>query len=102
MRIGFIGLGRMGMRMAPHLLAAGFDLTVYNRTVERCRPLAERGATVAASPAELAAWIDARLEAACARAIAVGDPSYRTIKGILIAGAETDPATPPTGVLMSV
>jgi transposase len=30
----------------------------------------------------------ARLEAACARAIAVGDPSYRTIKGILIAGTE--------------
>jgi 3-hydroxyisobutyrate dehydrogenase-like beta-hydroxyacid dehydrogenase len=58
MRIGFIGMGRMGMRMAPHLLAAGFDLTVYNRTVERCRPLAERGATVAASPAELAATSD--------------------------------------------
>ena len=36
-----------------------------------------------------------RLEAACARAIAVGDPSYRTIKGILIAGTEhgTDQTT---------
>ncbi|MFD5568975.1 hypothetical protein [Streptomyces cadmiisoli] len=31
------------------------------------------------------------MEAACARAITVGDPSYRTIKGILIAGTETDP-----------
>ncbi len=31
----------------------------------------------------------ARLEAACARAIAVGDPAYRTIKGILLAGTET-------------
>src|SRR5665647_3584514 len=31
----------------------------------------------------------ARLETACAKAIAVGDPSYRTIKGILIAGTET-------------
>ena len=29
-----------------------------------------------------------RLEAACARAIAVGDPTYRTIKGILAAGTE--------------
>jgi hypothetical protein len=38
-----------------------------------------------------------RLEAACARAIAVGDPSYRTIKGILIAGAETDPSPAPAG-----
>jgi transposase len=34
----------------------------------------------------------ARLEAACAKAIAVGDPSYRTIKGILIAGTETTTA----------
>jgi hypothetical protein len=33
-----------------------------------------------------------RLDAACARAIAVGDPSYRTIKGILAAGTESDPA----------
>ena len=39
----------------------------------------------------------ARLEAACAKAIAVGDPSYRTVKGILAAHAETQPAPPPTG-----
>jgi hypothetical protein len=39
----------------------------------------------------------ARLEAACAKAIAVGDPSYRTVKGILIAGAETDPPPPTAG-----
>jgi hypothetical protein len=38
-----------------------------------------------------------RLEAACAKAIAVGDPSYRTVKGILIAGAETDPPPPAAG-----
>ncbi len=34
---------------------------------------------------------DTRLEAACTRALTVGDPSYRTIKGILIAGTEIDP-----------
>lgn len=34
---------------------------------------------------------DTRLKTSCARAIAVGGPSYRTIKGILIAGTETDP-----------
>jgi transposase len=38
-----------------------------------------------------------RLEAACAAAVAVGDPSYRTIKGILAVGAETDPPRPATG-----
>jgi len=32
-----------------------------------------------------------RLDAACARAVAVGDPSYRTVKGILAAGTESDP-----------
>jgi hypothetical protein len=37
----------------------------------------------------------ARLELACAKAIAVGDPSYRTIKGILAAGLEADPPPPP-------
>ena len=36
----------------------------------------------------------ARLDAACAKALAVGDPSYRTIKGILAAGTEAEPAAP--------
>ena len=40
---------------------------------------------------------DARLEAACAKAALVGDPSYRTIKGILIAGTETEPAPENSG-----
>ncbi|WUN21655.1 hypothetical protein OHA74_52880 [Streptomyces phaeochromogenes] len=39
---------------------------------------------------------DTRLEAACRKAIMVGDPSYRTVKGILVAGTETDPE-PDTG-----
>jgi transposase len=39
----------------------------------------------------------ARLEAACAKALEVGDPSYRTVKGILAAHAETQPAPPATG-----
>jgi transposase len=39
----------------------------------------------------------ARLDAACAKAITAGDPTYRTIKGILAVGAEADPAPPSTG-----
>jgi hypothetical protein len=39
----------------------------------------------------------ARLEAACATATTAGDPTYRTIKGILAAGTETRPAAHPTG-----
>lgn len=38
-----------------------------------------------------------RLESACRKAIAVGDPSYRTVKGILVAGVETDPPPAATG-----
>src|SRR5271170_8074023 len=38
-----------------------------------------------------------RLEAACAKAAAAGDPSYRTVKGILAAGTEASPVTTPAG-----
>ncbi|MGE5285860.1 MAG: hypothetical protein ACM3ML_01385 [Micromonosporaceae bacterium] len=38
-----------------------------------------------------------RLEAACAKAIAAGDPSYRTIKGILAVGTEREPAPAAAG-----
>ncbi len=54
MKIGFAGLGLMGSRMARNLLKKGFETTVWNRTKERCVPLAEQGATVAATPRELA------------------------------------------------
>src|SRR5580704_5916696 len=50
--IGFIGLGGMGLGMASNLLKAGFGLRVYNRTSEKARPLLERGAVLARSPAE--------------------------------------------------
>ena len=57
-RIGFIGLGIMGRGMAANILKAGFPLTVWNRTPERTDELAAGGATVAASPAALAAGCD--------------------------------------------
>lgn len=47
--LGFIGLGVMGLPMAGHLLAAGRKLVVWNRTADKCAPLWDRGATVAAS-----------------------------------------------------
>jgi 3-hydroxyisobutyrate dehydrogenase len=52
-RVGFIGLGRMGLPMAGRLAKAGFDLTVWNRTGDRTAPLPAFGARVAASPAAL-------------------------------------------------
>ena len=53
-RLAFIGLGAMGSRMAGRLLAAAYDLTVYNRRRDRARPLEEGGARVASTPAEAA------------------------------------------------
>src|SRR5215218_1618326 len=52
--IGFIGLGNLGRPIAENLLAAGFRLRVYNRSPEKARPLAERGAVVVAAPHEVA------------------------------------------------
>jgi 3-hydroxyisobutyrate dehydrogenase-like beta-hydroxyacid dehydrogenase len=53
--VGFAGIGRMGLAMARNLLAAGFPLVVWNRTAERCAPLVDAGASVAAEPTGLAA-----------------------------------------------
>ena len=58
MRIGFAGLGRMGLPMATRLAGQGLTLTVWNRTASRAAPLAERGVPVAGSLAELAAGSD--------------------------------------------
>lgn len=52
-RIGFIGMGIMGVPMAKNLLKAGHALTVYNRTAEKCAPVAAEGAAIAATPLEL-------------------------------------------------
>jgi 3-hydroxyisobutyrate dehydrogenase len=53
-RIGWIGLGRMGDAMVRRLLKAGHAASVWNRTASKAAPLAESGATVAASRQELA------------------------------------------------
>jgi 3-hydroxyisobutyrate dehydrogenase len=53
-RLGWVGTGRMGYSLAKRLLEAGCDLAVYNRTRSKAEPLAELGATIAASPSELA------------------------------------------------
>ncbi|SRR5690606_3801302 len=52
MKVGFIGLGRMGQAMAGRLQAAGHDLVVYNRTREKAAELEKAGAKVAGSIGE--------------------------------------------------
>jgi 3-hydroxyisobutyrate dehydrogenase-like beta-hydroxyacid dehydrogenase len=52
MKIGFIGLGHMGIVMARNLLKAGHELTVYNRTASKADPLVKEGAHRAAKVAD--------------------------------------------------
>ena len=57
-RIALLGIGTMGSGMARRLLLNEFYLTVFNRTVEKTRPLAEQGARIAETPREAAADAD--------------------------------------------
>jgi 3-hydroxyisobutyrate dehydrogenase-like beta-hydroxyacid dehydrogenase len=49
--ISYLGLGTMGGGMASNLLKAGYKLTVWNRSVEKCEPFVRKGARVADTPA---------------------------------------------------
>lgn len=57
-RIAFLGTGIMGAPMAGRLLDAGFEVTVWNRTADKARPLVDRGARSASDPAEAARGAD--------------------------------------------
>jgi 3-hydroxyisobutyrate dehydrogenase-like beta-hydroxyacid dehydrogenase len=54
MKVGVVGLGTMGAPMARHLIEAGHDVTVWNRTQAKEEPLAALGAARASTPAEVA------------------------------------------------
>ncbi len=53
--LGFIGTGLMGAPMARRLVAAGYPLTVWNRTASKVAPLVQAGATTGADAADVAA-----------------------------------------------
>jgi len=53
MNVGFMGLGNMGSPMALNILKCGHRLTVYNRTLEKARPLKDAGATLVPSPQDI-------------------------------------------------
>lgn len=60
-KLAFLGLGQMGAPMARRLLAAGHDVTVWNRTSEKAEPLVAAGARRAATPADAAEGVGAAL-----------------------------------------
>ncbi len=93
--IGFIGLGRMGLPMAQHLLDADFPLAVFNRTASRADALRQNGAQWADSPRELAAQSDIVIsiiaDDAALRAIALGEDGI--LAGLKPDGVHVDMST---------
>ena len=57
-KISYVGLGTMGSGMVSNLLKAGYELTVWNRSVERNKPFARKGARVADTPANAVREVD--------------------------------------------
>ncbi|MEO0811689.1 MAG: NAD(P)-dependent oxidoreductase [Myxococcota bacterium] len=72
-RIGFLGLGAMGSRMAAHLLNGGHDLVVYNRSDAPAEALVRQGAIRAATPQEAAK------DAECVITMVTDDPVSRSL-----------------------
>jgi len=58
MKLGYIGVGLMGRPMVLRLLAAGHEVTVWNRSRDKLAPVLEKGAKAAASPAQVARAAD--------------------------------------------
>jgi 3-hydroxyisobutyrate dehydrogenase-like beta-hydroxyacid dehydrogenase len=56
--ISYLGLGTMGSNMASNLLKAGYQLTVWNRSAEKCEPFVRKGARVAKSPSDAVRDVD--------------------------------------------
>jgi 3-hydroxyisobutyrate dehydrogenase-like beta-hydroxyacid dehydrogenase len=56
--ISYLGLGTIGSGMASNLLKTGYQLTVWNRSVEKCEPFARKGARVADSPTDAVREVD--------------------------------------------
>lgn len=81
MRIGIAGTGRMGAAMALRLLVRQHSVTVWNRTREKAQPLAAAGASIAATPRELATGSDVVLSMLTDGSAI--DATYRGTDGLL-------------------
>ena len=80
-KIGFAGIGLMGLPMCRRLLAAGHELVVWNRSADKCAALVAAGATQASSPAALAESADIIM--LCVSDTAAVEELVRTENGIL-------------------
>src|SRR5687768_15195400 len=90
MRIGMVGLGKMGANMATRLLRGGHEVVVYDRSADAVRTAAEGGAVAADSLAALVAALgDAGTRAAWVM-VPAGDPTESTVQslGALLAAGD--------------
>ncbi len=110
-RVGWIGTGRMGSALAARLLRAGYDVAAYNRTRSKAAALAELGATVVGSLAELAGRdivfttvsSDPAFAAVAAEVLSAGPPDIlidcSTVSADVSAGVRADAAAAGTALL---
>ena len=80
-KIGFIGLGRMGLPMSYNLLKAGFDLTVHNRSQAKVQEIAAAGASAAKSTAGITQECEILL--ACLPDIAAAEEVFLGPDGVI-------------------
>jgi 3-hydroxyisobutyrate dehydrogenase len=81
MKIGLLGTGKMGSAMVERLINCGHELVIWNRSIEKTAPLVTKGATVAASPAQLVDQVEIIISILTdAQAI---DACYRAPGGVL-------------------
>jgi 3-hydroxyisobutyrate dehydrogenase len=90
MKVGVVGLGTMGAPMARHLIEAGHDVTVWNRTRQREEPLAALGAARADSAAQAAQGMEAVLTCVS------DDPDLQAV----VLGPDGVAATLPAGAVL--
>ena len=81
MKIGIVGIGKMGSAIATRLAGLGHEVHVWNRTAEKARALAAAGAKVAATPRELAT--DAEVVISILTNAAAIDAAYDGNDGLL-------------------
>ena len=91
MKVGFIGLGRMGMPMSRRLLKAGFDLTVHNRSRGKVEEMVSLGAQQASSPAEVTAASDIVLTCL---------PDVPTVESVFLGDGGVVPSSRPGQILV--
>ena len=58
LKVGWIGLGKMGLPMAENVIKGGFPMKVYNRTAAKAKPLADKGAEIVDSPKAAGSDVD--------------------------------------------